>query len=133
MARYWKPSKSFIARDRARGDRYEQNLKDAQRSVVADYPTDCQDAIIEAAHLHMNACEELELAKCYYYIRDNGVWVWKHEYAAEWYEKKKAEALSIYQEYLEAKERISATYGIHSDYVAELVKSVCKAFDSVEF
>ena len=133
MAKRYRIPKSVIARDRERSKRYSENTDSARNAVLAGYTSECKEAIIEAAKMHMTATQELELAKEYYTVQPNGVKRWKHEYACEYYKKVMAEVEAQYREYLTAKEQISATYGIHTDKVAELVRAVVNATNSVKW
>jgi len=125
MARRYRIPQSVIKRERERSKAYGENLEAARNAVLAGYPYECKLAIIEAAKTHMTACEERELAKSYYTVQPNGSKLWANENAPKFYKNKMAEVESLYREYLSEKEQISATYGIHSDKVAELVRAVC--------
>ena len=128
----WKPSKALIQKEKEAAAKYSQEMDRKQREVLAGYPAEYQDEIIDAYRLMWNARDSLKQANWQYTITEAGVKQWKSENAVRNYKLYKAESDDFYSQYLNRKEAISKQFGIHSDTVAEHVKAVYIVSEQVD-
>lgn len=122
--RTWKPSKAQIRRDREATQKYISTMDQKQREALAGYPTEYQEAVIDAYKLMWNARDSLKMANSMFTVNEAGVKCWEGEAAVSNYKVYKAESDDFYSQYLAKKEEISKQFGIHPDTVAEHVKVV---------
>ena len=120
-ARHWKPSRAQVTRNIKESRAACEAVEAKRHEALSGHPVEYREAIIHAALTLWEARDTLSLANSF---QPEPGKPWESEGALRSFKYYKAESEEQYASYLSQKEKISQQYGIHSDAVAEHIRTV---------